>query len=204
MTVLFKNLTNTSDNTKITDALARCGHCERCVLAVFVAPSYNRGLGVEDILARGGSPNRIAPSPKQPEAPPYTDEDVAEFFKQGERCLPDSPDAAAAILRKALEAAMQKILIEEGYSANECRKLTLYKKIEAAHEKGRINDSMKDWADSIRILGNEAAHSERFSLEKAQEVKDFTEVLFQYLYTLPEKVRKLRKEQELQEAEDTG
>lgn len=177
------------------DALVKCGSCERCVLVAFSSeinhlPTIIYKINTKDDTVQ--SSFTIFPLLERQGAPPDTDEDVALYYNQGEDNLPHNPDAAVAMFRAALEIAIRKTLFKKDQEAE----LNLHDAIGKAHREGKITDSMKDWADSIKDFGNKGAHGEKVSSEGAIEIKEFSNVLLQYLYTLPVAVTKHRARKE--------
>lgn len=72
-------------------------------------------------------------------------------------------------------------------------------------EKGIVEKRLYEWADALRLVGNEAAHDvERpVSSEDATDTLDFTRALIEYVYAYQEKFTAFRKRRETQaEADD--
>lgn len=68
---------------------------------------------------------------------------------------------------------------------------TLAKRIDKLAETGGLTPDVATWAHSIREMGNEAAHEEHEpSAEDIEDLAAFTKVVLEYLYTMPEKVRR--------------
>lgn len=122
----------------------------------------------------------ITPKPKANEAPQYTPPNVARPFIQALDNLRRSNwDAAGTMCRKALDVGTQVM-------DPALKPLTLYKRIENLHETGRITADLKEWAHHIRVNGNDAAHDEdEFTEDEAKDLMNFTDMLLQYLFTMP-------------------
>ncbi len=168
------------------DTLAVCGHCRRGIVATFEvvlasdSPMETRTLSSESyrLLA-------IAPKPPGTRAPPHTPDTVAEFFRQGADNLPRNPDAAGAMFRKALEVGLK-----DKYPALEG---SLKKRIDKAAADDYLTRDLADWANQIRLDGNEAVHGEApLSREDASRLHEFTKLVFWYLFTLPGRLEKAR------------
>ena len=69
--------------------------------------------------------------------------------------------------------------------------------INNAVEQGNLTSDLAAWAHEIRLGGNEAVHDEPLSEEEAQDLRDFTELVLLYLFTLPEKLARARTRREL-------
>ncbi len=82
------------------------------------------------------------------------------------------------MFRKALETGLKAKFPNKTGTLNE--------NIKSAEQAQKITPEMADWAHKIRRLGNSATHDEEpWTEEEAQEIKGFTELVFQYLFTLP-------------------
>jgi hypothetical protein len=84
--------------------------------------------------------------------------------------------AATIMCRKALEG----ICAEHGAKG---RNLKL--SLEELRDKGVIDARLFDWADALRLFGNEAAHDVAVTISKAdaQDVLVFTNALLEYVFT---------------------
>ena len=69
---------------------------------------------------------------------------------------------------------------------------TLYARINDLRGKQVIPQSMLDWADYIREIGNKGAHKEAVTLEEAEQTVYFAEMLLTFLYTLPGMINEKR------------
>ncbi|WP_421210033.1 DUF4145 domain-containing protein [Aeromonas enteropelogenes] len=89
-----------------------------------------------------------------------------------------SPRHVVISCRALLEAACKDKLGSEGGK--------LVSMIQQLHSQGFITSALANLAHSIRMIGNEAVHqSEPVPLESANEIKDFTMLLLELLYTYP-------------------
>lgn len=63
-------------------------------------------------------------------------------------------------------------------------------RIDQLASRGILTAAMKEWADDVRVLGNDANHdAPEPTPENVQQLYLFTESLMEHLFTLPEKVR---------------
>ena len=87
-------------------------------------------------------------------------------------------DAAGGMFRKALDTGLRnKFPKMEG---------NLKTRIEKAADQQELTRELGDWSHQIRLGGNDAMHEEEpFSEEEAQNLRNFTFLVFQYLFTLP-------------------
>jgi len=70
----------------------------------------------------------------------------------------------------------------------------LVRKIENLANKGILPSVLKDASDIVRDLGNAAAHGDNveFSNSKVNQMIRFVESIIEYIYILPEKIKKLQ------------
>lgn len=90
--------------------------------------------------------------PKKSGAPHPNDgmpDDVKRDFKEARLVVEESPRAAAALLRLALQRLVDHLDVEEG---------TLNQRIGYLVEEGRINTRIQRALDSVRVIGNESVH----------------------------------------------
>ena len=154
------------------DTLAICGHCSKTVLAEF---------GEENNLLR------IYPSPPKP--PENLPEVVELYFEQGVDSLFQNYDAAGAMFRTTLETAL-KIKFPKTKATD------LKNRINEAVDQGNLTPDLAAWAHEIRLGGNDAVHDKPLSEEEAQDLRDFTELVLLYLFTLPEKLARAKARRE--------
>jgi DNA-binding Lrp family transcriptional regulator len=87
--------------------------------------------------------------------------------------------------RKTLEAICAANGVHERNLLNSLKKL---------REQGVIEQRLYEWADTLRIAGNEAAHDVdvRVSAPDAKDVLEFTKALLEYTFTFRDKFEKFR------------
>ena len=63
---------------------------------------------------------------------------------------------------------------------------SLLDRFKGAAEAGKITQDIADWADRIRLDGNDAAHEEdSFTLKQAEELHSFTRLVMMYFFSFP-------------------
>lgn len=98
-------------------------------------------------------------------------------------------EAAARTHREAAGMAYRRVLELTMKDKAPELKGTLEKRIDKLAEQGKVTPDIKDWAHSIRTLGNEAAHDEDEPTEEdVADLAAFTRVVLEYLYSMPAKV----------------
>lgn len=111
---------------------------------------------------------------------------IADSFDEGERCYGARSFTACAIMcRRTLEGICAHHNVKGG---------SLVKKLEQLKATGVIEHRLFDWADSLRIVGNEAAHdvTSTVSKEDARDLLDFTRALVEYIFTFTESFKKFQ------------
>ncbi len=102
---------------------------------------------------------------------------IRAAFQEARTCLRAKAHTAAAIMcRKTLEA----VAAEVGVSTR-----NLASALTAMRDKGLIETRLYQWADALRVSGNEAAHDVNIvvSPQDARDIVDFTSALLEYVFT---------------------
>jgi hypothetical protein len=94
--------------------------------------------------------------------------------------------ATAIMCRKTLEG----ICVE-----HEVKGHNLVSSLKELREKGIIESKLYEWADALRISGNEAAHDVNVtvSAEDARDILEFTKALMEYVFTFRDKFEEFKK-----------
>ena len=120
------------------------------------------------------------PPVRSPEAPDGTPEHVAKYYRAAEKILksndPDMLPSAATNARHAIELALAGLGAEGR---------TLAQKIADAKERALIVPALAEWANEIRLIGNEGTHGEDADADDIAQAVYFAEVLLVCLYELP-------------------
>jgi hypothetical protein len=85
--------------------------------------------------------------------------------------------AAVVMVRRALEGTCK----ENGIQGN-----TLFKGLEELKKNGLIDDTLAEWANALRLVGNQGAHytGSLMSREDAEDALAFLEALLDHIYVL--------------------
>lgn len=122
-------------------------------------------------------------------APTHTPTPIARRFIEGEDAYRRGNwNSAVAMYRSALDIATKAMPdVPSG--------LTFYKRLMWLHEHHFITQQMKDWADHVRVDGNDALHDpDEFEESDAKPLRLFTETFLRYVYELPGEVAAFRGE----------
>ena len=104
-------------------------------------------------------------------------------FEEARTCFRAKAYTASAIMcRKTLEG----ICAEHGVSER-----TLSRSLAAMKEQGVIESRLYEWAEALRISGNEAAHDVGVALsaQDASDIVDFTHALIEYVFTFRDRFK---------------
>lgn len=90
--------------------------------------------------------------------------------------------SASGMFRRTLEAALN--------SLGASRRDTLARRIRSLLESNQISETIANWADKVRLLGNLGAHdsSEDPTYEEVNEVREFLDVFLRYTFELQYKL----------------
>lgn len=152
--------------------LAACNKCDHCVMAVFEGyETLHRSALTDD-------PSWLFPSPIS-DIPPYTPANIKSRYEEALKSIgSESYESAVMMLRKILALALDQI--------DPCKGRKLVKHIRDIARSNLIPKELVDFADVVRLGGNEAAHDESvFSTSEVQALEEFTRLIFTYLFTLP-------------------
>ena len=153
-----------------------CGNCHGYVMCLWSA-----GHGLHS--------SRVLPWPlkfeKHPEHWPAA---IGRYWLQAKRSITaENWDATAVMARSAMQVALR----EQG-----AKGANLKQEIEDLSRKGLLPPIMKDWADTLRELGNDSAHpmpeQSATSSRDAQDIVRYLDFLLEYLYDLPKQIAEYR------------
>jgi len=157
----------------------KCGNCSSFVLVFWSAGNTVHSY-------------RTVPWPlKLNKYPEQWPEAVGRYWLQAKSSLKEQNwDAATLMARSALQVSLRE---QKAVGKN------LKQEIDDLASKGILPNVMKDWAHSVRELGNESAHPDPqkgpTNHEDARDIVSFMDYLFEYLYTLPYRIDEYRKRQ---------
>jgi len=168
----------------------KCGHCFHPITAISSQLS-NLSTAVFDHIQTGGNVFRFSetevlrtyPTADHLNPPKHTPTEVAKPYRQG--CInfvQGHFEPCVAMLRKTLELTIKTI--------NPQATGLLASKIKQTFKANLITPAMYEWAQTIKLFGNEAIHDPVDIPENiAADILAFTEVLLLYVFTLPEMIK---------------
>ncbi|MEJ0025896.1 MAG: DUF4145 domain-containing protein [Rhizomicrobium sp.] len=160
--------------------------CPRCGLPSGAA--LLPGIGNWNDLLKSGrdvtdarwTVSRFWPETPAPNVPEYLPPDVERVYLQAERNFPveGNEEASGIMYRKALDVSLKKI--------DPALAGMLGQKIKKLAASGKLTKEIAEWSDSIRDIGNDAAHEEApISRDELEDLRNFSEMVLRYLFSLP-------------------
>ena len=131
----------------------------------------------------------VRPEVPKPVIPELLPPDVERIYLQAERNFPvaGNEEAAGTMYGKALDISLKKI--DPALTGMLGQKI---KKLSAA---GKLTADIAIWSENIRDIRNDAAHEEDpVTRDELVALRNFSEMVLRYLFSLPNAVRKRRGE----------
>ncbi|WP_164743070.1 DUF4145 domain-containing protein [Mesorhizobium sp. Z1-4] len=185
------------------NVFATCGNCIGPVSAKITSNKYGKheqyqffiqefssAIAKDYSIESGSLASIVVRTPNEVSGTPgHLSEPVKKAFRSAERNFKaeDGEDAAAMLYRRSIDIAIREKHPEiKGNLAPRIAKLA---------EKGLIPPAMKEWADQIRLIGNDGAHEpEGVTKEDLAPMRGFTEAFLRYFITIPFEVAKYREQ----------
>ncbi|MCL2038643.1 DUF4145 domain-containing protein [Candidatus Saccharibacteria bacterium] len=146
-------------------AVSKCKHCKKCILWLAKKIIIPKSIPVE-------CPNDDL------------SDEVKELYNEAALVLADSPRAAAALLRLAL----QTLLVELGGNA----KKTIHENIGEFVKTDKIDARLQKAADSLKVIGNNGAHPGEIDLvaepEKVEKMFSLINYIADRMITQPKEL----------------
>ena len=127
--------------------------------------------------------------PTQDKINPFYPEPIKKAYSEAQSCFKTKAYTAAAIMcRKTLEGICVEHKIKERTLATSVKKMK---------DQGIIESRLFEWADTLRISGNEAAHdlSVTVAADDARDIMEFTNALLEYVFSFKDKYEQYKKRQ---------
>jgi hypothetical protein len=157
--------------------------CPKCLGPLLMGELDLGGAGCDS--SDFDEPYRLYPA-QDTRVNPALPQPIQVSFGEALACLKARAYTAAAIMcRKTLEG----ICSEHGVVTR-----NLGSGLKELRDKGLIENRLYDWADALRISGNEAAHDVKvtISADDARDIVEFTNALLEYVFTFRDKFEKFR------------
>ena len=163
--------------------LLRCAKCGNPILIT----QDNIGNQVEGDI--WDTPVRLFPA-DEIHANPQVPKQLQLSFQEAASCFRARAYTAAAIMcRKTLEGVCV---------ANNIQQRGLMQSLRKLREDGQINDQLFEWADALRMAGNEAAHDVNITISStdARDMLDFTNAILDYMFSFKQKFDQFKQRRE--------
>lgn len=125
-------------------------------------------------------------------------EPIKSTYLEAISCFKAKAYTATAIMcRKTLEG----ICAEHGI-----KDINLVRSLKALKDKGIIENRLYEWADALRISGNEAAHDVNVTIspEDARDILEFTNALLEYLFTFRDRFEQFKQRRAAKSSDQQG
>lgn len=166
---------------------AICNNCKKPISALAQSHCNADTLAAldGDILEKSQS-IEIFPELHSQSIPESIPDNVKNFYRQAITSLDiGNYDAAGMMFRKTLEIALKSY--KPSLTGN------LVSRINELGKNHELTPAMVEWANTIRLEGNKAAHEDFFTEEEANQMKMFCHFTLIYLFTLPSAIEKSKK-----------
>lgn len=168
----------------VLHAMMACARCNDTSVVVLL-PLPVGSLTPKDVphIEDYFKPIDIRPKPETIEAPYGTPDRIARRFIEAEGGFRSGHwNSAVTMYRSCLDIATKQL-------APNHAKLAMAKRIRAMSTDNQLPPAMADWADQVRLDGNEAVHGEdEFSEDEAAPLRHFTRMFLTYAYEMPQRV----------------
>jgi len=134
----------------------------------------------------------ISAADKATEPPPeHVPQHINEVFSEGTKCLAiGCYNAAAAMFRLCLDFATHDLLPKDGTQGPPAKvRRSLGLRMTWLLDNGTLPEALRELSTCIKEDGNDGAHEGTLTQIDAEDIKDFTLVLLERLYTEPARVR---------------
>lgn len=176
MATIFKLSLKDYEHNKIFDSIAKILGSDKGLDLVFAVEGY---VNLKDNTV-------IAP-------PEYLPEAVERAFREGAVCLNvGCYNASGAMFRLAIDLATKGMLpLEDGSTGgpNRQQRTQLAFRLDWLFASEKLPESLKELANCVRGDGNDGAHDGTLTKEDAANLLDFSTLLFERMFTEPERLR---------------
>jgi hypothetical protein len=151
--------------------------CPRCTLPM---------LAISELFDDDSPPRRVFPPAERRELGIAVPKNIQAAFKEAVQCFKAKAFTASAIMcRKTLEGLC---------AAHEAKSGNLAKNLAKLRDEGVIETRLFEWAEELRVSGNEAAHGvdSTVSRQDCEDILEFTEALAQYVFTYRHKFQQFK------------
>jgi len=125
--------------------------------------------------------------------PEHLPQAIEAAYNEGSACLAiGCYNAAAAMFRLCLDLATRSMLPDKDEPPAAKIRRSLGLRIEWLIENEKLSRNLEDLSSCIKDDGNDGAHDGTLGLMDAEDIKDFTFILLERLYTEPQRLENAR------------
>ncbi|AYV67100.1 hypothetical protein C2I06_09550 [Niallia circulans] len=149
---------------------------------IYICPTCNRPTFMT------GDKITQVPGPIPGEEIEHLPKEIESLYNEARNCISVNAHTSAVLSCRKL---LMNISVSKG--AQSGKSFAFY--VDFLHDQHYIPPNSKEWVDHIRKKGNEATHEiPEISKEDAIELMEFTEMLLRFVYEMPGRMNKYRKE----------
>ena len=190
---------------RVFEAFCICRHCHRS--SIFVLSDndidVSKHIGADPFLEFKGSldgllrfEGLITLKDKDVDPPPeFVPDDIGAAFDEGAKCLSvGCHNASAAMFRLAVDLTTRRLLpAEDNNGLNSKIRRSLGLRLEWLFKNQILPESLQDLSNCIKDDGNDGAHDGNLQQADAEDLKDFTKVLLERIFTEPARIEEARR-----------
>ena len=178
-------------------ALGLCGVCKGPLLMEFHHPSglQTAPHGLQDTtFAKESKLFNAWPLPVAPKLPAHTPDKILDVLREAESNRARKKEgvhAASMMYGKVLDLATKAV------SSDADKSKSLFERIGILGAAGKITSDLAGWMQTLRGVRNDAAHDDdALTVDEVETLGEATQLLLQYLFTLPGMLSGFKAEQD--------
>lgn len=156
--------------------------CSTCQAPILIRQTNVGNLAEGDIWDK---PQPVYPA-QNGELQPNAPREIQRALDEANACFRAEAFTASAI--------MCRKIVEGVCIAHAVKKKTLAASLQEMKDCGQIDERLFEWADSLRIAGNEAAHGVDLTITRsdAKDILEFTNAILDYLFSFRDKFEQFK------------
>lgn len=141
---------------------------------------------------------QITPADVAIESPPeFLPPDIEQAYNEGSKCLSIGCfNASATMYRLCLDFATKSMLPPEGEEPNNRIRRSLGLRVEWLLNNGKLPEALRDLAECVKDDGNDGAHEGILDEKSALDLRDFSYILLERIYTEVERIAEAKRRRE--------
>jgi hypothetical protein len=167
------------DNPPVEYALVQCSECRD--VSVQIREDFGRGFNDDNPGIAYPAKRRLSKDVPRP---------LRREFEEAQTCFSAKAyEATVVMVRRILEGTCKE---------NNVQERTLVKSLEKLKADGLIDTTIAEWADALRVLGNEGAHytGRQVLRDDSEDALAFAEALLEHIYVLRKRFEEFARRRE--------